>query len=397
MTSRTTRPVAYLFPSSPIFGAYRVPLFDELHRSLGDDFVLIAERRQRDRNSQIAVHAGTFPRILLNSRRFDISRRHDDALETPFGVTLTPGLLPALLRVNPAVAISNNFSTWTLTALLSGYPTVLFWEGTAHTERTVTPRRRALRRWITRRTAAFVTNGTLSRQYLVDDLGADPATVFEGGMGPELPPPGFVRGGPRLRPRAAGAALRFLFVGRLVKLKGVATLLRAAAALHDRIGAATPFDVRILGDGPERGALEGLARELGIADRVTFFGAVLAHDVWDHYANADVFVLPTFQDNWPLVVPEAMFMAMPVLLSRISGSTVDLVAEGENGFSFDPADHEGLARLMERYLADPFLADRHGARGRAMVERYTPRRVADAYLAALDCVARARGERAYAA
>ena len=392
MTTPHRAKTAYLFPSSPIFGAYRVPLFDELHRRLGDDFVLIAERQQRDPNSQIAVHDGHFPRILLNSKRIDISRRHDDALETPFGVTLTPGLLPVLLKVNPKAVISNNFSTWTLTALLAGYPTVLFWEGTAHTERTVTPWRQRLRRWIARRTTAFVANGTLSKRYLVDALGVDPAVVFEGGMGPELPPPHLARTAARERP--AGTPLRFLLVGRLVKLKGVATLLRAAAALAARTD--QPFEVHILGDGPERGDLERLAGELCIADRVTLLGAVRASEVWNSYADADVFVLPTFQDNWPLVVPEAMFMAMPILLSRDSGSTIDLIQEGENGHAFDPADHEQLASLMETYLRDGQAVRRHGAKSRAMAERYTPQRVADAYIAALQCVPGVRGSQSYA-
>lgn len=391
MLNRHSSKTAYLFPSSPIFGAYRVPLFDELHRRLGDDFVLIAERQQRDPNSQVAVHAGHFPRILLNSRRIDISRRHDDALETPFGVTVTPGLLPALLRVNPRAVISNNFSTWTLASLLAGYPTVLFWEGTAHTERTVSPWRHRLRRWIARRTTAFVANGTLSRRYLVEQLGADPQRVFEGGMGPELPPPHLARDAPRERP--AGAPLRFLLVGRLVKLKGVATLLRAAGALRERVGDALPFEVHILGDGPERGALEQLTQELGIAGQVAFLGAVPAAEVWDHYAEADVFVLPTFQDNWPLVVPEAMFMAMPVLLSRDSGSTIDLIREGENGYAFDPADHERLSALMELYLRDGQAVRRHGMRSREMAGRYTPQRVADAYMAALQCVPGERDRR----
>ena len=394
MTTRHGNTTAYLFPSSPIFGAYRVPLFDELHRRLGDDFLVIAERQQRDPNSQIAVHDGHFPRLLLNSRRIDISRRHDDALETPFGVTLTPGLLPALLRVNPRAVISNNFSTWTLTSLLAGYPTILFWEGTAHTERTVTPWRQNLRRWITRRITAFVANGTLSKRYLVEALGADPSRVFEGGMGPELPPPHLARSTPRERP--AGAPLRFLLVGRLVKLKGVATLLRAAAALRRHGGESVPFEVHVLGDGPERPALERLTQELGIASQVTFLGAVPASAVWDSYADADVFVLPTFQDNWPLVVPEAMFMAMPILLSRDSGSTVDLIREGENGFAFDPADHDQLAALMETYLRDPEAVRRHGTRGREMADRYTPQRVADSYVAALRCVPGVRDRQPYA-
>jgi glycosyltransferase involved in cell wall biosynthesis len=384
MNKKQCPSIAYLFPSSPIFGAYRVPLFDELYRQLGDDFILIAEKQQRDPNSKIAVHAGSFPRLLLNSHRYDISRKHDEGLETPFGVTLTPGLVTALLRLRPKAVISNNFSTWTLTSLMLGFPTVVFWEGTPHTERTVKPWRTRLRRWIVRHSRAFVANGKLSKRYLVEGLGANPDLVFEGGMGPELPPPDLARSAPR--DRSAGSPLRFLFVGRLVKLKGADTLLRAAAALNDRMRAHLPFEVWFQGDGPERAALEDLARSLGLGTRVRFLGSVLAHEVWRSYAQTDIFVLPTYQDNWPLVVPEAMFMAMPILLSHHAGSTLDLVVEGENGYIFDPADPIQLADQMETYLRDHGSVQRHGLKSREIANRYTPERVVDSYIAALESV-----------
>ena len=386
MKQRSRSRIAYLFPSSPIFGAYRIPLFEELYCRLADDFILIAEKQQRDPNSKIAVKAGSFPRLLLNSTRHDISRRHDEGTETPFGVTVTPGLVPALLRLRPKAVISNNFSTWTLASLMLGFPTIVFWEGTPHTERTVKPWRARLRRGMVRHSRAFVANGKLSKQYLVEGLGANPDLVFEGGMGPELPPPNLARSMPRDRP--AGSPLRFLFVGRLVRLKGGDTLLRAAAALKERVGPDMPFEVWFQGDGPEWAPLERLTRNLGLKTHVTFLGSTLAHEVWRSYAQTDVFVLPTYQDNWPLVIPEAMFMAMPILLSHHAGSTVDLIMEGQNGYTFDPADHEQLAERMETYLRNPDSVRRHGVKSRELAGRYTPERVAESYINALNCISR---------
>lgn len=384
MKQKSRPRIAYLFPTSPNFGAFRVPLFEELYRRLGDDFILIAEKQQRDPNSKIAVKAGSFPRLLLNSTRYDISRRHDEGTETPFGVNVTPGLVSALLRLRPKAVISNNFSTWTLASLMLGFPTIVFWEGSPHTERTVKPWRARLRRGIVRHSRAFVANGKLSKQYLVEGLGANPDLVFEGGMGPELPPPDLARSMPRDRP--AGSPLRFLFVGQLIKRKGGDTLLRAAAALKERVGDDMRFEVWFQGDGPERTALERLTHNLGLKTHVTFLGSILAHEVWRSYAQTDVFVLPTYQDNWPLVVPEAMFMAMPILLSHHAGSTVDLIMEGQNGYTFDPTDHEQLAARMETYLRNPDSVRRHGVKSRELAGRYTPERVADSYIIALNCI-----------
>jgi glycosyltransferase involved in cell wall biosynthesis len=136
----------------------------------------------------------------------------------------------------------------------------------------------------------------------------------------------------------------------------------------------------LLGDGPERSRYEGLARDLGIQNRVRFGGYVSPNQVWRYYEQAHVFVLPTLQDNWPLVVPEAMSVGLPVLVSKRAGSVPDLIREGENGYSFDPEDHESLASHLEEYVRNPDLIHRHGECSLELVSPYNPQRAANAFL-----------------
>jgi glycosyltransferase involved in cell wall biosynthesis len=357
--------------------AYRIPLLDELHNRLGAKFTVITHKTQTTANNQKSLTSGQFPRLLLGGRHIELNRRLFDGRGTPLGLTFTPGLLFALLRIRPRIVIAVTFNTWTLASLLLGIPTIIFWEGTHYTERSTERWRRRLRRWMACRAKGFIVNGKLAKAYLVEQLGANPADVFEGGQSP-LPPPIQL---PKPADRTDATRVRFLFVGQLIPRKGCAHLIEAAARLKQK--GAGAFELRILGDGPELEGLRELADRHGLLKQTKFLGAVAPDAVWNEYAMADVFALPTLTDNWPLAVIEAMFMAKPVLLSKFAGSVPDLIEEGANGFSFDPHDHAKLAALMGFYVDDHNAIKAHGERSLALAQAYRPERVADVYMAAL--------------
>ncbi len=149
------------------------------------------------------------------------------------------------------------------------------------------------------------------RPFLVDRLRVPAARVAHIDNGLVLPP--FTA--------RTGPVRHVLFVGLLVHRKGVDLLLEAWARATAR---GLPDDARlsIVGDGPERGALEGLARSLGLADRVRFLG--FRPDVPDLMAGADAFVLPARMEQQPLVLIEAMASGLPVLSTDVGG-TADML------------------------------------------------------------------------
>lgn len=372
---------------APAFYPYRVPVFDEIAvrlDAIGADFTVVSLATQRKENAALALKMGQFERRLVPGKYTPLSLRNDDGTATPRGIVLSNGLLRLLKSLRPSVVVSHNFNLWTLLAQITHPYVVVVWEGTHHTERTVGRARLALRRAMALRARAFVVNGELSAQY-IRDLGVARDRIFSGGMCAE-PRPTDVQLVPCGSDRT-GAPVRFLFVGRLIKLKDAETLLRAAGRLRELTNA--PFEVRLVGDGPERPALTDLAERLGLADSVTFAGNVPPSSVWAEYDAASVFVLPTLQDNWPLVVPEAMASGMPVILSTGAGSVPDLVEPGVNGFVFDPGDVEGLSRLMCNYVQDPGLIRAHGIESLRTASAYTPRSVAEVMLRAVH---RARPE-----
>ena len=162
-----------------------------------------------------------------------------------------------------------------------------------------------------------------------------------------------------------------LFVGRLVERKGVRHLIEAVARLGDH-----GPTLEVIGDGPERPALQARAHALGVADRVVIRGKVTTEELQASYARAAVFVLPSVLDargdteGLGVVLVEAMNYATPVVASRIGGIP-DIVEDGVSGLLVPAGDSAALAAAIGRLIADQGLARRLGDAGRARVlERF---------------------------
>lgn len=149
---------------------------------------------------------------------------------------------------------------------------------------------------------------------------------------------------------------RFVYVGRLVDLKGVDLLLRA---LH-MIRPDTDARLTVVGDGPERAALEALTAELHLTDRVEFLGWKSQPDCAAVLRDADAFVLPSLHECGGAVVLEAMCVGLPVIATDWGGPA-DYLDE-TCGILVPPTSRDafitGLASAMRRLATDPALRTR---------------------------------------
>ena len=124
--------------------------------------------------------------------------------------------------------------------------------------------------------------------------------------------------------------------------------------------------VLLVGDGPERKALERQARRLGVGDRVRFEGFVVHERLPALLAHADLLVLPSLYEELGTVLLEAMQAGLPIIASK-TGGIPDVIEDGGNGLLVPPGEPEALARAIDRLLADRDLARRlsEGAQERA--------------------------------
>jgi glycosyltransferase involved in cell wall biosynthesis len=170
------------------------------------------------------------------------------------------------------------------------------------------------------------------------------------------------------------ATARLVMVGRLQAPKDPITLLRALALLP-----ALELEAVLVGDGPERSAVEEEIRRLGLGSAVRLLGE--RTDVPELLATADVFVLSTWSEGLPLSVLEAMAAGLPVIASNVGGIP-ELVSDGVSGVLVPPGDPDALAEAIERLVGDRFLAQKLGHAGRRRVaESFDLEAVREAHLA----------------
>ena len=124
----------------------------------------------------------------------------------------------------------------------------------------------------------------------------------------------------------------------------------------------------VIGDGALREELQELARTLGIGDSIDLPGAVDRDVLERAYATAAVFALPSSKEGFGIVYLEAWANGLPVIGSRF-GAAGEVIDDGVDGITVDPADAPSLADALVRLLRDPERAAKMGAAGRAKVER----------------------------
>jgi len=159
----------------------------------------------------------------------------------------------------------------------------------------------------------------------------------------------------------------FLFVGRLVKSKGILELIEAYGSLSDKLR--SEVGLVFAGDGPLRSELEFQSRLIS-PGVVRFPGFVHRDELASYYALADCLVFPTRSDPWGLVVNEAMACGVPIICSEIAGCAADLIKA--NGLTTAPRDVQQLARAMEELAKDASLREEMSLRSRQLISNYSP-------------------------
>ena len=171
------------------------------------------------------------------------------------------------------------------------------------------------------------------------------------------------------RERHAGDKFELLFVGRLVRRKGVDVLLRAA----DMLKGDQRLHVTIVGGGPEKAALENLASTLGVTN-VTFSGLVTESQIDELFRACDALVLPAIvtesgdTEGLGVVLIEAMGYGKPVIASAAGGIT-DIVSDGETGLLVAPGDAGALSTAIRNAMDGPAEMRAMAERGTAFAER----------------------------
>jgi glycosyltransferase involved in cell wall biosynthesis len=153
-------------------------------------------------------------------------------------------------------------------------------------------------------------------------------------------------------------------VAHLVARKRHADVLRALAVLSQRH---PTLRYAVIGDGPERIALEGLATRLGVAERVDFHGQLPPEEAVERARRCTLFVMPSTEEAFGVAYVEAMAAGVPAIGCRGEPGPEEIAAAGDGFLLVPPGDIERLTQRIDELLSDPHRLREAGQRARATV------------------------------
>jgi glycosyltransferase involved in cell wall biosynthesis len=370
-----------------IIAPYRIPVLNALAQrpEIALEVVFLAEtdptlRQWKVYNDEIKFHYHVLPSWRQRLGKYNL--------------LINRGLSSALSQFKPDVVLCggyNYLASWSAACWARAHrvPLLLWSESTAW------DRRRGYRLVELMKTrflalcAAFVVPGKSSLNYL-KDLGIAEQRIFTAPNAVDTAlfstlaetarrDESAVRGRHRLPSRY------FLYVGRLIKEKGVFELLEAYARLKAEIRA--NIGLVFAGTGAANRELVERAARI-VPGAIQFVGFVHREHLPEVYALADGLIFPTYSDPWGLVVNEAMACSLPVVVTNVAGCALDLVRDGWNGFVVPPSKVSELTVAMASLAEDSERRMEMGIRGKERIAANSPAAWAKGIVEAVESVLR---------
>ena len=160
----------------------------------------------------------------------------------------------------------------------------------------------------------------------------------------------------------------FLYVGHLKAEKGLLDLCEAFHSLPNALAARCELRIMGVGDTPQN---EKLVREAFLSAKlpnVVFLGLKVGSEKWSDFIASDVFLLPSYSEDLPLTLLEAMAVGLPVIVTSV-GAIPEVVKEGENGFLIPPGSPDILAEKIISMVDNPEMRKAFGTANRIKIER----------------------------
>jgi len=354
-----------------IIAPYRIPVLNALAQ-IGDidlEVIFLSETDPSLRQWNIYKDEIRFRYQVLPSFRCRIGKSN---------VLLNRGLAGALAKTNPNVVLCGGYNyvaAWQalLWAQNQRVPFLLWLESTAADQRRNFALIESLKRYFVARCRGFVVPGKASAEYL-GKLKVSSQAIFRA---PNAIDNAFFfdqadharQDTATLRHKLALPNRYFLFVGRLVRAKGVFDLVEAYAKLDASVR--RTLGLVFVGGGPSESELRKRASQIPDG-QICFAGFVQKDGLVPYYVLADALVFPTHSDTWGFVVNEAMACRLPVIASSVAGCVADLVEDGWNGRVVPPRRPAAWAEVMTEFAKSGQQLKQMAEHGRQRIREYSP-------------------------
>lgn len=351
---------------------YRVDFFDYLQKKYKDyRFTIVYSSKNEDNRSWEIDQNKMNNCVFLESKTLKFKKRYDTKyVHIPWGVG------KVLDRLKPDVVVGSEYNPTILQAVVyckrKKIPYVSWTDGTLFSERNFGKVQLWSRKFVVSKADAFIGSSTKSKEAQIY-YGADEKKCHISFLTVDVDK--YIQ-----KPQGQGKG-KILCVGSLIERKGVDLLLKALAEVKSE------FELYLAGGGDEKENLIRLAKELKIENQVHFLGQLSREELLKHYGDSDLFVLPTREDCFALVILEAMCSKLPIVCSRYADGAYDLIEEGKNGFVEDPYDTKAFAEKIELLLKDKALRETMRERSEEVLDRFRFANISKGYMAAIrECI-----------
>lgn len=351
---------------------YRVDFFAYLQKEHTDyEFTVIYSSRNEDNRKWKIEPEKLENSVFLKSRTIKIKRRYDTKY-----IHLTANVRKVLKQLKPDVVIGSEYNPTVIQAVRycqkKKIPFISWTDGTLHSERNINAIQKYFRNYVISHASAYIASSAKAKEAQMF-YGAPEERCHISLLTVDLEKY-------RQEPQGEGTG-KILYVGSLIERKGVDLLMKALA------GVTADFELYLAGDGDEKEHLIELMQDLKPNSRVHFLGQLNRERLLEYYAKSDLFVLPTREDCFALVILEAMCSGLPVICSKYADGAYDLIEDGKNGLIVDPYDSKDFAKKLQMLLTDAGLGKRLGGASETALETFRFENTAKGYLAAIeDCL-----------
>jgi glycosyltransferase involved in cell wall biosynthesis len=224
-----------------------------------------------------------------------------------------------------------------------------------------------IKSWIVKKYKAALVGGEAHKRYLMK-LGMNPNAIF---MGYDIVNNDY------FHPHKIKSLIEplkkpyFLAINRFVTKKNLSLLISSYANYRQQKGDLA-WDLVLSGDGELRPQIEQQINELDLTKFVYLPGFLQREELLPYFAHASCFIHASVQEQWGLVVNEAMAAGLPVIVSNRCGCFEDLVIEGVNGFGFDPTNQQALTDLMLKMSSEEVNLSAMGEASLQHIQKYSP-------------------------
>ncbi len=364
--SQTPR-IAWLLPSME-GGSYWHPLFKEFTQILPDTIIYTGFW-----SGFAPGYEGSFNVKIVGTTTFVSTTKLEVGYSRGF-IRASPAIINHLLRNRPNIIFANGFSVWTILAILlkpfTNWRVIIAVEGSSpNVDYRNSKIRLLMRRYMTKLADGLITNNNAGKTYLTNILNVPKNKIFARPY--EVPTSKAMSNySENIESHSQQAKkFTFLFVGQLIPRKGLHLLLKACNILQQK--GCREYKLMVIGQGSSQKELQTLSQEYKLEENIEWIGWVDYNRIGEYFQQADVFILPTLEDTWGMVVLESMSFGKPVLCSKWAGAS-ELVEEGTNGYIFDPHFPEEVADAMYKLLSNPDLTAAMGKKSQQIIAEHNP-------------------------